>query len=201
MILIGLEDDMGRKKAGGPKPMIGIRMGPDEIRELDQVAQELKDRTGAIEPNRAAVFRLGINLVKHKKDQPEPTSLPHYGDIPCGRPATLDGQPSAVMIDLAGLFRGPNRYLLTARGDSMVNNQISDGDYLVIARQDTADHGSTVVAIVDGEVTLKIYHVRKDGKKAEHWLMPASDNHKPTLIKPGSDAKVIGVLVGVIRKC
>lgn len=190
---------MGRKKAGGPKPLVGIRMNPDEIQKLDVVAAELSKRTGTLEPNRADVFRLGVRLVEQKRDVPE--AIPHYGDVPCGTPVSLDDEQPAVMVDIAGLFRGKDRYLLTARGDSMIDNQISDGDYLVLARQSSADHGQKVVAIVEGEVTLKVYHIRKDGKKVEHWLMPANVNHKPILIKPGADVKVIGVLVGVIRKC
>lgn len=197
-----LEVVMPRKKGsgGGRKPLVGIRMSEEETARLDDLAAKLAARTGG-EPNRAEVLRLGLKMVESGRGAPDVVMLPHYGSIPCGEPVALPDQPPAMMIDLAALFRGPDRFLLTARGQSMTNKLIADGDYLVIHRKESAEHGEVVAAIVDGEATLKIYHIRKSGKKTEHWLYPASDHHEPILIQPGSDARVIGVLVGVIRKC
>jgi len=130
----------------------------------------------------------------------KPASYPHYGDIPCGPPAELPDTPP-MTLNIDALFRGANRFILTARGTSMLGKNVCHGDYLVIQRQDTADHGQIVVAAADGEVTLKVYHIRKDKNgRVEHWLYPASDHHQPILLKRGGDNKVIGLLVGVIRK-
>ena len=191
---------MGRERSKtGATPVTNFRLPADVLASLDAVAADLTAKTGAGHTRTDAVKALafaGLPKIGHQA-----AMLPHFGDIPCGQPVTLGDEPPAMMMDLAALFRGPDRFLLTARGTSMTNNLIADGDLLVIARQQTAVHGQTVAAIVDGEATLKFYHVRKNGKKTEHWLSPASDHHQPKLIQPGADVRVIGVLVGVIRKC
>lgn len=180
-------------KKGGKTPLTNFRLGPDTLAELDRLA-ELIGEPG----NRSAAVRHAAKTAAAGTKQP---MLPHYGDIPCGPPAELPDSPPG-MLDVAALFRGANRFLLTARGDSMQGRQVNHGDYLVIQRQDTADHGQTVVASADGQVTLKVFHVRKNKKgQIEYWLYPASDHHQPIMLQPGGDNKVIGVLVGVIRKC
>ena len=80
----------------------------------------------------------------------------------------------------------------------MIENQIADGDYVVIKRQETADNGDRVVAMVDRAMTLKKYHRRKDHIE----LVPASGNHATIRVDPAKqDVQILGVLVGVIRKC
>lgn len=184
---------MAEKK--GKTKVSNFRLSPEVLAELDAVAADLTAQHGKKQGRTDAIRVLALG--QRTKGS---VMLPHYGDVPCGEPTTLPDDPPVMTIDLAGLFRGPERFLLTARGQSMKNNLIGDGDLLVIARKDTAAHGQMVVAFVDGEVTLKTYHIRKNGKKTEHWLYPASDHHEPRMIDPAADAKVLGVLVGVIRK-
>lgn len=186
-----IEDDGGTRQAS-------FRLSQGVLDDLDAIAATLTERSGKKHTRTDAIRVLSQGGPPSKGIQP--AMLPHYGDIPCGEPAVVPDNPPAIMVDIAALFRGPERFLMTARGNSMTNNLIAEGDYLVIARKDTAAHGQTVVAIVDGAVTLKVFHIRKNGKKTEFWLYPASDHHEPVLIDPDSDARVVGVLVGVIRK-
>ena len=78
----------------------------------------------------------------------------------------------------------------------MIEDHIADGDYVVIHKQETAHNGERVVAMIDGEVTLKRYY--EDGEQAS--LEPANGTMKPIFV-PRDRAQILGVLVGVVRKC
>ena len=85
-------------------------------------------------------------------------------------------------------------FVLEVRGESMIEDQIADGDYVVVRRQRTARKGQIVVAITDeGEATLKRWYQEKNRIRLE----PANSTMKPIYVR---DAKVLGVVVGVVRK-
>jgi repressor LexA len=80
----------------------------------------------------------------------------------------------------------------------MIESHISDGDYVVIRKQESADNGDKVVAMVEKAMTLKKFYKRKDHVRLE----PANGTMDPILVDPTKhDVSVLGVLVGVIRKC
>ena len=98
----------------------------------------------------------------------------------------------------AGRFRGhvqqKNLFVLEVSGDSMIDAQIADGDYVVIRKQRTAHSGEIVVAQTDdGEATLKRWFPEANRIRLE----PANSTMKPIYVK---DARVLGVVVGVVRK-
>ena len=79
----------------------------------------------------------------------------------------------------------------------MIEDHIEDGDFVVIKPQETAENGERVVAMIDREVTLKrFYHTA--GKVV---LRPCNSDLDPIEVDPESEARVLGVLVGVMRKC
>lgn len=85
-------------------------------------------------------------------------------------------------------------FLLEVSGDSMIEDQIADGDYVVVRRQRNARKGQIVVAITDeGEATLKRWFPEKNRIRLE----PANAAMKPIYVR---NAKVLGVVVGVVRK-
>ena len=84
-------------------------------------------------------------------------------------------------------------FLLRVVGDSMVEAAITDGDWVVIRQQPTAENGDIVAAMIDGEATVKTFK-RKDGHVL---LMPHNPAYSPI---PGDDATVFGRVVAVIRK-
>ncbi len=87
-----------------------------------------------------------------------------------------------------------NLFLLQVSGESMIEDQIADGDYVVVRRQRTARKGQIVVAITDeGEATLKRWFPEKNRIRLE----PANANMKPIFVR---NARVLGVVVGVVRK-
>ena len=84
--------------------------------------------------------------------------------------------------------------MLEVHGESMIEDQIADGDYVVVRRQRTARKGQIVVALTDeGEATLKRWFPEKNRIRLE----PANSKMKPIYVR---DAKVLGVVVGVVRK-
>jgi repressor LexA len=97
-------------------------------------------------------------------------------------------------IDFGELFDDDNLFVLEVSGDSMIEEQIADGDYVVIRKQHRARSGQVVVALTDeNEATLKRWYPEKNRIRLE----PANASMKPIYVK---NAKVLGVVVGVVRK-
>jgi len=133
-----------------------------------------------------------IQLVAHR---PPAVGLPFLGTVAAGAPLPAIEQSERIAFD--ELFGGPNRFALQVRGNSMIENHIEDGDIVVIKKQETAENGARVVAMIDNEVTLKKFYKEKDHIRLE----PANGTMAPIIVDASRDAKVIGVLVGVLRKC
>jgi repressor LexA len=99
-------------------------------------------------------------------------------------------------VDFADVFdaRDKNLFVLEVNGDSMIDDQIADGDYVVVRRQRTARRGQIVVALTEeNEATLKRWYPEKRRIRLE----PANSTMKPIYVK---NARVLGVVVGVVRK-
>ncbi len=132
-----------------------------------------------------------IQLLDYRAPGP---SLPFLGLVAAGAPTPAVAQEENLELD--DMFCGPDRYVLKVRGQSMIENHIEDGDFVVIKKQETADNGERVVAMVDNEVTLKRFY-----KEADHIrLEPANGTMAPILVDPHKDIKILGILVGVMRK-
>lgn len=133
-----------------------------------------------------------IQLVHHRRPS---EGLPYLGVVAAGTPIAAEGQDERLQMD--DLFGGPNRFVLRVRGNSMIENHIEDGDFVVIKKQETADNGERVVAMVDNEVTLKKFYKERDHIRLE----PANGAMAPIIVDGSQDCQVLGVLVGVMRKC
>lgn len=122
------------------------------------------------------------------------SSLPFLGQVAAGSPTPAVAQEDRLEMD--DLFGGPDKYVLKVCGQSMIENHIEDGDFVVIKKQETAENGERVVAMVENEVTLKRFY-----KEANHIrLEPANGTMAPILVDPHKDIQILGVLVGVMRK-
>lgn len=122
-------------------------------------------------------------------------TLPMLGLVAAG-PA-IEAVPQEERIDLAELFGGKEHYALQVRGKSMIDDHIDEGDIVVIRKQQTAENGERVIAMIDREVTLKRFFKKRDSIRLE----PANGNMSPIVVEPGKDIQILGVLVGVLRKC
>lgn len=133
-----------------------------------------------------------IQLVNHRK---EGTGLPLLGTVAAGAP--IEAIENAERISLDEMFSGRNRFALRVRGNSMIDDHIQDGDIVVIKKQETAENGQRVVVMIDGEVTLKRFYKAKNHIRLE----PANPEMDTIIIGPDESPVILGVLVGVIRKC
>ncbi len=121
--------------------------------------------------------------------------LPLLGYVAAGRPieAIATSETIAVPEDLVGKR---DTYVLRVRGDSMIDEQIRDGDFVIVEDRKTADNGEMVIALLGGtDVTLKKLY-RENGRIR---LQPANPALQPMLVDP-AQVQVQGVVIGVMRK-
>ena len=123
-------------------------------------------------------------------------SLPLLGVVAAGK--TIEAEEQDERLEMKDLFGADGLYVLKVRGTSMIESQIADGDFVIIKKQDTADNGEKVVAMVDKAMTLKKFYKRRDQIRLE----PCNSTMDPIVVDPTHEnVAVLGVLVGVIRKC
>lgn len=150
--------------------------------------------TGLVEPMNN--LRRGIRLVEEEPElATDSDALPLYGYIAAGSPIEAIRNPES--IDVPAQLRTPNPcYVLEVRGDSMIEEGILDGDWVVIEHRDRARNGEIVVALVDGEeATLKRLEQRSD----EVVLHPANSTLSAMHFNP-DQVQIQGVLVGQMRR-
>ena len=120
--------------------------------------------------------------------------LPLFGTIAAGQPLEVQQQDETIIVPERLTTRGEN-FVLKVRGDSMMDDGILDGDYVIIARRERAENGEMVVANVNGEVTLK--RLYREGERIR--LQPANALMHP-IYAHASDVSVQGVVVGLMRR-
>ena len=122
----------------------------------------------------------------------EEKGLPLVGNIAAG--VMHEAIEQNERVDFDTLFNRKNQFALKVRGDSMIDAQIADGDFVICRRQRTARNGQIVVAETgEGEATLKYWFPEANRVR----LQPANASMKPIYVK---DVKVLGVVVGVVRR-
>jgi repressor LexA len=121
--------------------------------------------------------------------------LPLLGRIAAGQPVEAVENPET--ISLADFTRSKNVYVLEVKGDSMVDDHIVDGDYILVEKTATANNRDLVVALVRGEETTLKRFFREPGGKVR--LQPANAQMKPIVV-PAKDVQVQGRVIGVLRR-
>ena len=122
--------------------------------------------------------------------------IPLLGVVAAGHPieAILSHEVVNIPPDLLGRGR---TFALKVRGDSMIEEHIRDGDFLIIEARQTAENGQTVVALVDGsDATVKRFYKEPNQVRLE----PANPAYNPILVKPAERVSIQGIVIGVIRK-
>ena len=131
--------------------------------------------------------------IVEREEQPVAAKLRLLGTVVAGNPLDSDEVEEEVEVPESLLRRGEH-FALRVRGDSMIDDGIHDGDLLVVQKRDTADVGQTVVALVEGEATVKRFY--RQGEKVE--LRPANEAFEPIVIDPKA-VQLRGVVVGLMR--
>ena len=155
--------------------------------------RNLEDR-GLIQ--RDAILTRAIKLVSGAASALRPkklANLPLVGHVAAGK-------PSLAAEDVEDFFPVPQEFLggevgfmLRVKGDSMIEDGIHDGDYVIVRRQQVADNGDTVVALVEGEATVKRFY-KESGR---FRLQPANSQMEPMYFE---DLSVVGKVVGLMRR-
>ncbi len=123
--------------------------------------------------------------------------LPLFGAVAAGLPIEAIEQQETLAVPPDMVRAGSENFVLRVEGESMIDEQIRDGDYIVVNSQDTADDGQMVVALVGGDsATVKKLYRESDGRIR---LQPANPTMPPILEHP-DNVQIQGVVVGVIRK-
>lgn len=139
-------------------------------------------------------------LADNEKSSPKPlyngrelVDVPVIGKITAGAPIlavenVTDTFP--IPIDFVG---NSESFMLTVRGESMIEAGILDGDYILVKRQNNARNGQIVVALIEDEATVKTFYKEKDYIR----LQPENSTMDPIIVP---DCKILGVVGGVFRK-
>lgn len=139
-------------------------------------------------------------LADNEKSSPKPiyngkelVDVPVIGKITAGAPIlavenVTDTFP--IPIDFVG---NSESFMLTVRGESMIEAGILDGDYILVKRQNDARNGQIVVALIEDEATVKTFYKEKDHIR----LQPENSTMDPIIVP---DCKILGIVGGVFRK-
>ncbi len=173
---------------------IADELGVSKVTVFEHV--EALIRKGALlrEPNKARSLSIAEGVAV--PDEESPLRFPLVGRIAAGHP--IEKFEDTDELDIAGMM-GPRvgqvgpTFALCVEGESMRDEGILDGDYIIVERKDTARNGERVVALLpDGSSTLKRFY-----KEGDHIrLQPANPDFEPIIVK---DCQVQGVVIGVLR--
>lgn len=123
--------------------------------------------------------------------------LPLLGEVAAGQPIEAIADEESILVPPSLMRRTGRHYVLRVRGNSMIDEQIRDGDYIIVASRDTAADGDMVIALIDGEsATMKKLYREEDGLLR---LQPANASLAPMYF-PADEVQVQGIVVGVMRR-
>ncbi len=157
----------------------------EHIEALERKALILRAR------NRAR--SLEVSPTVRLPDESKAASYPIVGTIAAGQP--IEAIENRETLELESLFNTRHgTYVLRVKGNSMIEDHIADGDYVIIERRETAKDGETVVALLeDGQATLKRFYKERGRVR----LQPANSAMAPIYVD--KDIRIQGVLIGVLR--
>lgn len=183
---------------------------PPTIREImDQFAiastNGVRTTLAALEKKghikRRPMLSRGIELTGHvERPAPHPSAdireVPLIGRVAAGEPIlAVENVDDTLAVD-SSFVSGGDVFALQVEGDSMVNVGILDGDYVLARHQTTANQGEIIVAVVDGEATVKRYYVDGNGVQ----LVAENDAYAPIVVEPHQDFRIAGKIVSLMRR-
>jgi len=137
----------------------------------------------------------GIEIIQQSDTGEEDNEVPLLGTVAAGQPieAILTHDTISVPKNLQGRGR---TFALRVRGESMIDENIQDGDIIIVASQQTAENGQVVIALIDGHATVKKFYREPDFIRLEG----ANPEFRPIFIKTPERIQIQGVVRGLIRK-
>jgi len=128
---------------------------------------------------------------------PRAVELPLLGQVAAGVPIESIAVDEHVAVPEDFVRRNGQHYVLRVRGNSMIDEQIRDGDFVVVNERQSADNGEMVIAMLGGNsATVKKFYRERDGRIR---LQPANETMSPIYVHE-NDISIQGVVVGVLRR-
>ena len=172
---------------------IGVKSTSTIAYYLDKLEAAGKIKKSASK-NRALEV-IGIDKVRKQKFLPDymTNTIPMLGTITAGQPILAHEEYDEVYNMPTELFGKEEMFMLTIKGESMIEAGIFDGDKIIVKRQNSATNGEIVAAMMEGEATCKRFY-KEDG----HFrLQPENSTMEPIITK---EVTILGTVVGLIRK-
>ena len=174
------------------------QIGVSKVTVFERIEALISKGALTREPNRARSLSIAKELAeKYEQEENATMRFPLVGRIAAGMP--IEKCSNNDTLDLTNMF-GPRvgqrreTFALKVEGESMKDEGILDGDYVLVQQQSTAKNGDRVVALLpDGETTLKTFFKETDGSIR---LQPANPEFEPIIAK---DCQVQGIVTGVLR--
>ena len=138
----------------------------------------------------------GIRLTSLARQARGQWAVPILGRVAAGLPIGLAHEADESLLIDRALFRTRPDYLLRVKGDSMRDDGILDGDLVAIKQASTAENGQTVVARIDGEITIKRLKLMRSGIK----LLPRNPDYAPIDVPKDADFAIEGLYCGLVRR-
>lgn len=133
------------------------------------------------------------NIKTISNTQENLTRIPVLGTVTCGEPILAVQTSEEYFMVSPTLFKGEDLFMLTAKGESMINAGIYDGDKIVLKQQSYASNGDIVAALIDDSATIKRFF-----KENGHYrLQPENDTMSPIIV---DHVQILGKVVGLVRK-
>ncbi len=148
------------------------------------------EKDGLIERKKGFNGKRALSLLEEKISN----KLPMLGLVAAGMP--IEVFDNVEYVDVPSKYINNENYVLKVDGDSMVKDGIIDGDYVVVRKDNIAKPGQTVVAIVNGEATLKRFYIGENGVE----LHPRNDNYNIIHISSDDELQIQGQVLGVFRE-
>lgn len=178
---------------------------PPTVREIGEavnlsssstVHAHLRNLEEAGHIKRDAVLTRAIKIVAGATASFKPkkvVNLPIVGQVAAGKPTLAVEDIEDTYPVPQEFLSGAEGFMLSVKGDSMIDAGIHDGDYVIVRRQQTANDGDTVVALVESEATVKRFY--KDNDRIR--LQPANQSMQPMYFQ---EVNVVGKVIGLVRK-
>jgi repressor LexA len=190
-ILVSIRDFRVRNGYSPTMQELADLLGVSKVTIFEHV--EALEKKALILRARNRARSLEVSPTVRLPDESKPTSYPIVGTIAAGHP--IEAIENRETLELENLFNTRHgTYVLRVKGNSMIEDHIADGDYVIIERRESARDGETVVALLeDGQATLKRFYKERGRIR----LQPANASMAPIYVD--KDVKIQGVLIGVLR--
>lgn len=172
---------------------IMVSLGFDSLGTVNWYVKTLEEQ-GYLSRIKGPNGKRALTLTQQEEHATTTTAcLPLLGLIAAGEP--IEALENPEMVDVPPSLLHPDNYVLQVKGDSMIDEQIHDGDYIVARKAQTARSGQIVVALINGEATLKCYIQNDQGVE----LHPRNPKFPIIKIDPQDDFHINGVLLYSFR--